>query len=126
MDGPKKGELVGSDDGTNYSALSEITPTGATEAKVAELTESLVSIRSDYEEFKRTSSTEREALRKELDTMKALQGSEATCVATNEEVMGNDCVPTCEANEDSNKVKCMAIALSNHFDNDGYMKCCLP
>lgn len=86
------------------------------EQKVAELDIGLKEVKSEFEEFKRTSSMERDALRKELDVMKGIGGH-----AQQEEAEK-------QPKEEPKKggVAGMFCGIADLFDDEGYMKCCLP
>ena len=86
------------------------------EQKVAELNNGLKEVKNEFEEFKRTSSMERDALRKELDVMKGIDGHRQQEEAE---------VQT-KAESENGGMTGVFCGLAEIFDDDGYMTCCLP
>ena len=86
------------------------------EQMVAELNNGLKEVKNEFEEFKRTSSMERDALRKELDVMKGIDGHRQQEEAE---------VQT-KAESEKGGMTGVFCGFAEIFDDDGYMKCCLP
>ena len=86
------------------------------EQMVAELNDGLNEVKNELEEFKRTSSMERDALRKELDVMKGIDGHRQQEEAE---------VQT-KAESEKGGMTGVFCGLADIFDDEGYMKCCLP
>jgi len=86
------------------------------EQKVAELNNGLKEVKNEFEEFKRTSSMERDALRKELDVMKGIDGHRQQEEAE---------VQT-KAESEKGGMTGVFCGFAEIFDDEGYMKCCLP
>ena len=87
--------------------------------EVADLNNSLEEMKHELAEFKRTSSMERDALRKELDVMK---GIDASSQPYSEEGKSVEKVGT---QKDSEKDSATGM-FCGIFDDDGFIKCCLP
>ena len=86
------------------------------EQKVAELDVGLKAVKNEFEEFKRTSSMERDALQKELDVMKSISDREKQEEAEKKK----------EAESEKGGMTGVFCGLADIFDDEGYMKCCLP
>ena len=119
---------------------SEGDVTTAQNRKVTELTESLRHMRTDFESFKRTSSMERDALVKELSAMKGVAQVVDDLEAYQKEerdrkrqVEANpNAAPVarqegsgCAGPDAGAGIASVFESLSDQFDDDGYMKCCL-
>jgi len=89
------------------------------EQKVAEINSSLEEVKSELEAFKRTSSMERDALRKELDVLKGVD---------NQKQQGGAKERVEWTKEDSEKggITGMFASFAGLFDDEGFIKCCLP
>ena len=89
------------------------------EQMVAELNDGLKEVKNEFEEFKRTSSMERDALRKELDVMKGID---------NQKQQGGAKERVEWTKEDSEKggITGMFASFAGLFDDEGFIKCCLP
>ena len=87
--------------------------------EVADLNNSLEEMKNELAEFKRTSSMERDALRKELDVMK---GIDASSQPYSEE---GKSVAKVETLKDSEKDGATGM-FCGIFEDDGFIKCCLP
>ena len=86
------------------------------EQKVAELDVGLKAVKNEFEEFKRTSSMERDALRKELDVMKSIGDREKQEEAEKQK----------KAESKNGGMTGVFCGLADIFDDEGYMKSCLP
>lgn len=86
------------------------------EQMVAELNDGLNEVKNELEEFKRTSSMERDALRKEMDVMKGIDGHRQQEEAE---------VQT-KAESEKGGMTGVFCCIADIFDDEGYMTCCLP
>ena len=91
--------------------------------KVAELNSSLEEVKNELKEFKRTSSMERDALRKELDVMKGID----TCSQPHgEDTKSVEKVEWTQKDSEKGGVTGMFASFADLFDDEGFIKCCLP
>ena len=89
--------------------------------KVAELNSTLEEVKNELEEFKRTSSMERDALRKELDVMKGIDSQPQY-----EERNAEEKVEWTQKDSEKGGVTGMFASFAGLFDDEGFIKCCLP
>lgn len=89
--------------------------------EVAELSSSLEDVKNEFEEFKRTSSMERDALRKELDVMKGIDGQPQY-----EERNPEEKEEWTQKDSEKGGVTGMFASFAGLFDDEGFIKCCLP
>lgn len=89
--------------------------------KIAELNGSLEEVKNEFEEFKRTSSMERDALRRELDVMKGIDTQPHS-----EEPTPVEKVEWTEKDSEKSGVTGMFASFADLFDDEGFIKCCLP